>query len=172
VKFSEPDEESSGKAIPPAVIAVLDAHLPEFRPTKERIIGNWTGADLALMYQTMYLIFRNTGRRLTEVMSLRKDCLREKEAGQFFLIYSNHKEHRLNRRLPIDESTAVVIRRWHEHVVGLDVITDLRTWLFPSPGAQRVSRAGHFSGGSFVQAFNAWAIRYPVHSGCRHRLQR
>ena len=161
VKFSEQNEESSGKAIPPTVIAVLDAHLADFRPTKERIIGDWTCTDFSLMYQTMYLIFRNTGRRLTEVMSLRRNCLQEKEAGQFFLIYSNHKEHRLNRWLPIDESTAVVIRRWHEHVGGLDVIKDLRTWLFPSPGAQRVSRAGHFTGSSFVQAFNAWRSAIP-----------
>ena len=45
VKFSEQNEESSGKAIPPAVIAVLDAHLADFRPTKERIIGGWTRTD-------------------------------------------------------------------------------------------------------------------------------
>jgi hypothetical protein len=60
----EPEEEKAGKSLPVAVIRVLDAHIDTLRPLSERTLVGWGADDYAVMYRTMYFIFRNTGRRL------------------------------------------------------------------------------------------------------------
>jgi hypothetical protein len=66
----EPEEEKAGKSLPVVVIRFLDAHIDTLRPVSDRTLMGWGADDYALMYRTMYFIFRNTGRRLDEVMSL------------------------------------------------------------------------------------------------------
>jgi integrase len=162
----EPEEEKAGKSLPIAVIRVLDAHIGALRPLSERTVVGWGADDYALMYQTMYFIFRNTGRRLDEVMSLKRDCLRYNENGDSSLVYDNRKAKRLGRWLHIDKDTATLIERWQHHVDELPVLSDLRVWLFPSPGARRQRRFGHYHGSSFQAAFNQWKQTLPpIHYG-------
>jgi integrase len=162
----EPEEERAGKSLPVAVIRVLDAHLDTLRPLLDRTFVGWGADDYALMYRTVYFIFRNTGRRLDEVMSLKRDCLRYNESGDSSLLYDNRKAKRLGRWLHIDNETAAVIERWQRHVDELPVFSDLRVWLFPSPGARRKRRAGHYRGESFLAALNQWKQTLPpIHYG-------
>jgi integrase len=162
----EPEEEKAGKSLPIAVIRILDGHIDTLRPLSERTIVGWGSDDYALMYRTMYFIFRNTGRRLDEVMSLKRDCLRYNEISDPSLVYDNRKAKRLGRWLHIDKDTAAVIERWQQHVDRLEVLSDLRVWLFPSPGARRQRRSGHYHGSSFLVAFNQWKQTLPpIHYG-------
>jgi integrase len=162
----EPPEEVAGKSLPVAVIRVLDAHIDNLRPLSERTVVGWGADDYALMYRTMYSIFRNTGRRLDEAMSLKRDCLRYNASGDPSLVYDNRKAKRLGRWLHIDKDTAAVIERWQRHVDQLAVLSDLRVWLFPSPGARRQRRAGYYRGDSFLAAFNEWKRTLPpIHYG-------
>jgi integrase len=162
----EPEEEKAGKSLPVPVIRVLDAHIDTLRPLSARTVVGWGADDYALMYRTMYFIFRNTGRRLDEVMSLKRDCLRYNASGDPSLVYDNRKAKRLGRWLHIDDDTASVIERWQQHVDGLEVISDLRVWLFPSPGARRRRRTGYYRGDSFLAAFNEWKRALPpIHYG-------
>jgi integrase len=162
----EPEEEKAGKSLPAAVIRVLDAHIGTLRPLSERTVVGWGADDYALMYRTMYFIFRNTGRRLDEVMSLKRDCLRHNAGDDPSLVYDNRKAKRLDRWLHIDKETASVIERWQQHVDSLEVLSDLRAWLFPSPGARRQRRTGYYRGDSFLAAFNEWKRTLPpIHYG-------
>jgi integrase len=162
----EPGEEKAGKSLPAAVIRVLDAHIDTLRPLSERIVVGWGADDYALMYRTMYFIFRNTGRRLDEVMSLKRDCLRYNASGDPSLVYDNHKAKRLGRWLHIDKDTAKGIEQWQRHVDTLNAFSDHRVWLFPSPGARGQRRIGYYRGASFLAAFNQWKRTLPpIHYG-------
>jgi integrase len=162
----ESEEEKAGKSLPVAVIRVLDAHIERLRPLSERTLVGWGADDYALMYRTIYFIFRNTGRRLDEVMSLKRDCLRYNASGDPSLVYDNRKAKRLGRWLHLDKDTATVIERWQQHVDTLDVFSDHRVWLFPSPGARGQRRAGYYRGSSFLAAFNQWKRTLPpIHYG-------
>ncbi len=162
----EPEEEKAGKSLPVAVIRVLDAHIDTLRPLFDGRVAGWAADDYALMYQTMYFIFRNTGRRLVEVMSLKRDCLRYNTSGDPSLVYDNHKAKRLGRWLHIDKDTATLIEQWQHHVNTLNAFSDHRVWLFPSPGARGQRRAGYYRGASFLAAFNQWKRKLPpIHYG-------
>jgi integrase len=162
----EPEEENAGKSLPAAVIRVLDAHIDTLRPLSDRVVVGWGADDYALMYRTMYFIFRNTGRRLDEVMSLKRDCLRYNISGDPSLVYDNHKAKRLGRWLHIDKDTATLIEQWQQHVDILNAFTDHRVWLFPSPGARGQRRNGYYRGASFLAAFNQWKQTLPpIHYG-------
>ena len=162
----DPPEEKAGKSLPVAVIRALDANIASLRPLSDRVVVGWAADDYALMYQTMYSIFRNTGRRLDEVMSLKRDCLRHNDNGEPSLVYDNRKAGRLGRWLHIDRDTAAVIERWQHHIDELTVLSDLRVWLFPSPAARRQRKAGYYRGDSFLAAFNEWKRALPpIHHG-------
>ncbi|MGW1929963.1 DUF6262 family protein [Streptomyces sp. NPDC001919] len=107
----EANEDEIGKAIPEPVIRQLDAHLDLLGQGKARGQRTLTPADLQLMYQTLYILLRDTGRRPLEVLSLPLDCL-ETRNDQISLIWNNHKTRRYRRRLPITTSTAEAIRTW------------------------------------------------------------
>jgi hypothetical protein len=112
-----PEEEANegeiGKAIPEPVIRQLDAHLPllgQGRARGQRTLGP---ADLQLMYRTLYILLRDTGRRPLEVLSLPRDCL-ETRKDHISLVWNNHKARRHRRRLPITTPTIQAIRTWQE----------------------------------------------------------
>jgi hypothetical protein len=99
-------------------------------------------------------------------MSLKRDCLHYNVSGDPSLVYDNRKAKRLGRWLHIDKDTAAVIERWQHHIDELPVLSDLRVWLFPSPGARRQRRAGYYHGSSFLAAFNQWKQTLPpIHYG-------
>ncbi|WP_461091563.1 hypothetical protein [Streptomyces incanus] len=71
----EANEDEVGKAIPEPVIRQLDAHLDLLGQGKARGQRTLAPADLQLMYRTLYILLRDTGRRPLEVLSLPLDCL-------------------------------------------------------------------------------------------------
>ncbi|MFE3906733.1 tyrosine-type recombinase/integrase [Streptomyces sp. NPDC059153] len=107
----ETNEDEIGKAIPEPVIRQLDAHLDLLGQGKARGQRTLAPADLQLMYRTLYILLRDTGRRPLEVLSLPLDCL-ETRNDQISLIWNNHKTRRYRRRLPITASTVEAIRTW------------------------------------------------------------
>lgn len=161
----ESEEEVIGKSLPDFVIRILDSRLDDFRPILKRSIQGWTDDDISYLYQTCYLILRNTGRRLSEVLKLKRDCLRYK-GRDAYLVYTNFKRRRNDRWLPIEAETAAIIAKWQSHVSGLPSQKFTEKWLFPSPG-MRVTLAGHYGSGAFVDAFNRWkgVILEPVTAG-------
>lgn len=52
------------------------------------------------MYQTMYALLRDTGRRPGEIVGLVRDCVKYVD-GKPALIYNNYKRRRYRRGLPI-----------------------------------------------------------------------
>lgn len=61
-------------------------------------------------------VLMDTGRRPDEVCRLELDCLTRDRQGKPVLQYSNWKEQRIGRELPIHESTAALIRAQQERV--------------------------------------------------------
>lgn len=157
----QPETETVGKALTAEVVRFLDHHVDLLRPSTDRLRAGWSADDYAAMYQTMYVVFRNTGRRLDEVMSLKRGCLRFNESGEATLVYDNRKAGRLGRWLPIDKETADAIELWQQRVQELEVLVDLRIWLFPSPGSRRRRKAGYYTGSAFLSVFRDWRDALP-----------
>ncbi|WP_431954841.1 tyrosine-type recombinase/integrase [Actinacidiphila sp. bgisy167] len=109
----EASEDEIGKAIPEPVIRQLDAHLHLLGQGRARGQRTLAPDDLQLMYQTLYVLLRDTGRRPNEIVSLPRKCL-ETRQDQTSLIWDNHKARRHRRRLPITASTAQATRTWRE----------------------------------------------------------
>lgn len=109
----EAGEDEIGKAILEAVIRQLDAHLHLLGQGRARGRRTLASDDLQLMYQTLYVLLRDTGRRPNEIVSLPWECL-ETRQDQTSLIWDNHKARRHRRRLPITASTARAIRTWRQ----------------------------------------------------------
>lgn len=111
------------------------------------------------MFRAAYEILRDTGRRPGEVVSLALDCL-EADAGEYALIYDNHKQRRLRRRLPVTTSTATAIQRWQQHRAGLDLPASARQWLFPA--CNESSGPGHLTTIRLASALRWWVAAIPV----------
>ena len=67
------NEEQLGKALPEAVVRQLDRHLSLLGSSGR--LGPVPAAELAEMYQTIYRVLRDTGRRPGEVVSLKVGCV-------------------------------------------------------------------------------------------------
>ena len=94
---SEPDPDEQGRDLPAWVLQILDANL--------RVLEERSGADMRRMTELMM----DTGRRPDEICQLRLDCLTRDAHGKPVLIYTDSKNHRPGRRLPVAEATARVI---------------------------------------------------------------
>jgi integrase len=93
----DPDRQPRPRSLPDAVLKVIAANLAVFEErcgVPERRI-------------TELLI--DTGRRPDEICTLAWDCLERNPAGHPVLIYTDAKNNRPGRRLPISEATAAVI---------------------------------------------------------------
>jgi integrase len=158
ISVEEPNEDFIGKAIPESVIRQLDAHLDTLGT------GNTYGCrDIApdarqLLYRTMYIVLRDTGRRPLEIVSLARDCL-EIHNGQPTLIWDNHKRKRHRRRLPITTSTADAIRTWQDCREQLHLPAKGDRYLFPSLTA--LSDAPYISSTYLSDALRLWADALP-----------
>lgn len=152
----EVTEDDLGRAIPEHVIAQLDVHLGLLGTSTGYASGGWTAADFARMYQVVYAVLRDTGRRPGEITSLHRDCL-EWVDGKPTLIYDNHKRRRHGRRLPISESTAQPGRNLAERTRCATGRTSLRPVAFPSPGQRNRPRRGHLNTSHFCnRIFRNW----------------
>jgi hypothetical protein len=152
----EVTEDDIGRAVPEHVIAQLDAHIDLLGSSTAYESGGWATADFARMYQVVYTVLRDTGRRPGEVTSLRRDCL-EWIDGKPTLIYDNHKRRRHGRRLPIPESSAREIEAWQKELEALPPVPACAQWLFPSPGQRNRPRRGHLTSAQFCsRIFRIW----------------
>jgi integrase len=149
------DEDELGKAIPEHVIKQLDDNLELLGTTSSFAVGGWAASDFALMFQTIYIVMRDTGRRPGEVTGLPYDCI-DRIDGHPTLIYNNYKRGRHGRRLPIFESTASAIEAWQKHVSTLRRDAGLEEWLFPPPAARARRRIGPLTATQFANAFRPW----------------
>jgi len=154
----EPNEDQIGKAIPETVIAQLDAHLDLFDGGRPYGLL-WSRADAKALFQTAYVVLRDTGRRPSELVSLAADCV-EVDGGEHALVYDNHKKGRLRRRLPITAETAGAIRTWQQHRAGLLLPAVAGPWLFPA--CNESSGPGHLTTTRLSQALRSWVDAIPV----------
>ncbi|MEV7691359.1 tyrosine-type recombinase/integrase [Streptomyces bungoensis] len=109
----EAGEDEIGKAIPESVIRQLDAHVHLLGQGRARGQRTLALADLQLMYRTLYVLLRDTGRRPNEIVSLPLECLQTRQ-DHTSLVWDNHKARRRRRRLPITASTAQAVRAWRK----------------------------------------------------------
>ncbi len=93
----EPDPDEQGRDLPAWVMQILDANL--------HVLEERSGTDMRRMTELMM----DTGRRPDEICQLRLDCLARDAHGKPVLIYTDSKNHRPGRRLPIAEATARII---------------------------------------------------------------
>jgi len=113
---SEPILEEAGRGLPAWVLRVINDNL--------NVVAKRSGTDARRMIELLI----DTGRRPDEICKLPVDCLTRDESGKAVLIYTDSKNNRPNRRLPIAEATAQII---------LDQQTDVRE-RFPDTDAQRL----------------------------------
>ncbi|GAA1488399.1 tyrosine-type recombinase/integrase [Brachybacterium sacelli] len=156
-------EDELGSAIPEAWIAHLDAHLDALGTSTTYTANEWSAGDFALLYQAIYQLLRDTGRRPSEITGLRRDPL-EFSGAEASLIYDNRKAGRHGRRLPITSSTVDVVRAWSNHLGTLQVPDACADFLFPAPGPRNRARRGHLSSAQFSKVFRSWveALDTPV----------
>jgi len=153
-------EEEPGQAIPDHVLAQMDQYVELLGTPSCYSNGGWAPADFAAMYQTVYQIQRDTGRRNNEVVSLSVDCL-QWDDDHPILVYDNHKARRMGRRLPIHRDTARVIQDWQRRRAALPLPAESTQYLFPSPGARNRPSRRHLSTLTYAKKFRAWIIAMP-----------
>lgn len=95
---TQPAFDGPGRALPNEVMNALNDALPLL----EELSGRAACVAVELLM--------DTGRRPDEVCQLPLDCLDTDADGKYVLIYTDYKENRLHRRLPIADSTGHVIR--------------------------------------------------------------
>lgn len=86
-----------GRALPVEVLNQLIAALPGL----EDEAGSTLRAAVELIM--------DTGRRPTEICKLPRDCLHQDADGKYALVYTDFKNNRADRRLPITDATANLI---------------------------------------------------------------
>lgn len=152
----EINEDEIGKAIPEPVIRQLDEHLHLMATGMS--YGQLAPADLQAMFQTVYVVHRDTGRRPHETCGLRLDCL-EFDDGEYTLVWDNLKGRRLRRRLPIMTSTAETIIEWRERRARLPIPSRSRGHLFPAAGDDTGIR--HLTSSKFGTVLRSWVDSIP-----------
>jgi len=129
IKTVQHGDDEVGRAIPEPVITQLDRHLHLLRCPV--IYRGWTREQMDLMFRTLYIVLRDTGRRPREACSLRVDCIEHATDGAL-LIWDNHKSGRRNRRLPITAATAQALTDWQQVRAGLTTGDIRDRYLFPA----------------------------------------
>lgn len=151
-------EDEVGKAVPESIIAQLDTQLHTLGAGAVYGTSAIAADDLRAMYQTTYVLLRDTGRRPTEIAALGRDCL-EDDRGEISLIWDNRKNKRHRRRLPITSETAAAVRAWQQRRDQLAVPTRAERMLFPAPTVD--SPASHISAAAISEAMRIWVDGLP-----------
>lgn len=155
------NEDEIGKAIPEPVIRQLDAHLDSLGTGWARGQRTLEPEDLQLMYRTLYIVLRDTGRRPKEIVSLPRDCL-ETRHDQTSLIWHNHKSHRLRRRLPITASTAQAIRTWQACRDRLEPLLPPSGAPYLFPVLTNLGTLGHVPTSYLSESLRHWVDALPA----------
>jgi len=93
----DPDRETRPRSLPPAVLQVIAANL--------HVLEDRCGVSERRITELLI----DTGRRPDEICALAWDCLERDAAGSPVLIYTDAKNNRPGRRLPVSDATAAVI---------------------------------------------------------------
>jgi integrase len=155
IKQADDNEDEIGKAIPDYVIRQLDQHLHLL--AKGFPYGAMPPDAVAAMFQAVYVILRDAGRRPAEVAGLDLDCL-EYDRGEYQLVWHNMKGKRLRRRLPIAQETADAIRDWKETRACLSIPANCAGHLFPAA----TGRYQHLGSEYISRAIRLWADSIPI----------
>ena len=158
--------EPPGRALPPAVIAQLDAGVVLLavvpgatgaaRVATLGVLGEQAGEMAVLAYK----LLKATGRRVGEVASLRLECLTVDEHGKDVLVYDNHKAARMARRLPLADSELVTAVRAQQAWVRerFPATPAERLWLMPRPH-KNVDGTNHLSAHQINTWLTTWVQR-------------
>ncbi len=157
IKVDEVDEDEIGEAVPETIIRQLDAHLGSLG--EGVTFGRLSPDDVKTMFQTIYVILRDTGRRPWEIASLATECL-EDEGGEASLIWNDKKSRRYRRRLPITPDTAEVIRAWRGRRALLPAPPGSAAFLFPA--ITDTSGIRHMPANHVSLALRAWISEIPT----------
>lgn len=151
-----PDEDANedelGKAIPEYVIRQLDARSASLGVGVT--YGAMDPAHVQAMFQTAYVVLRDSGRRPLEVVSLPRNCL-ERERDEVSLIWNNHKGRRMRRRLPITSSTVMAIEKWQtirDSLPGAPSVSE--PYLFPA--ITSTGGSDHLMSNNFSAGMRTW----------------
>jgi integrase len=155
IRRVDENEDEIGKAVPESVIRQLDQHLHLLG--KGFPYGSMPPDAVTAMFQVIYVILRDTGRRPAEVAGLDLDCL-EYDLGEYQLVWHNMKGRRLRRRLPLAQVTVDAITGWKEVRAGLNIPANCAAHLFPAvTGSYR-----HLDSGYISRAIRLWADSIPA----------
>ncbi|MDD4865612.1 MAG: site-specific integrase [Mycobacterium sp.] len=117
---SHPIEEEAGRGLPAWVLRIINDNLD--------VVAHRSGTDARRMIELLI----DTGRRPDEICKLRIDCLVRDDADKAVLIYTDSKNNRPNRRLPIAEATArIILDQQAEVRERFPDSDDYRLMLFP-----------------------------------------
>lgn len=162
IKVDHGNEDETGKAIPGYVLTQLEQYLQLLGTAGTGKRAHGTGgmqdADREAMYQTIFLLLRDTGRRPEEIAALPRDCL-EVSRGDVSLIWDNRKGRRRRRRLPITSGTAQAIRLWQAARDRLDAPAASSRYLFPA--LTHGSGTPHLPSQYISEAIRAWVAAIP-----------
>lgn len=159
--------EEEGRALPPHIVAQLDACLPLLReipgggqPTHPSlgVLGGHAGEMAVLIYE----LLKGTGRRAGEVASLQLDCLEVDEHAKDVLIYDNHKRQRMQRRLPLADSVLVEAIRSQQHWVTATFpgTPTEQLWLLPR-STKNTDGTAHIGANQIGRWMQAWVAAIP-----------
>ena len=157
IAAEDDNEDELGKAVPEYVIRQLDAHLNSL--AVGLTYGDLHPDEIQMMFHTLYVIMRDSGRRPLEIISLPRNCL-ERDREEVSLIWNNHKGRRMKRRLPITAQTTETIARWQrtrDHIAAPATSDD---YLFPAI----TDRSGwdHMASSTFNGALRTWVDSIPA----------
>ena len=149
-------DEEGGKALPESVIRQLDDNLRSLGAGVP--YAGLPAPTVSRMFQTIYQLLRDTGRRPLEIAALDTDCL-ERVGDDHNLIWDNFKAKRMRRRLPIDAATVGIIRQWQHERRSLRTIAHSPDKLFPAPGA--ISTTTHILTTTVATVLREWVTAVP-----------
>ena len=147
---SEPDPDEQGRDLPAWVLQILDANL--------HVLEERSGTDMRRMTELMI----DTGRRPDEICQLRLDCLTRDAHGKPVLIYTDSKNHRPGRRLPVAEATARIIASQQADVRARFPATRPRVTAAVPPGQDQPGRDGTYSERTFTSTHRSGSTRSPA----------
>ncbi|MFL0295282.1 hypothetical protein ACJH6J_30350 [Mycobacterium sp. SMC-18] len=162
------EDDDTGKAIPQYIQRQLDANTDLIgRPRVTDSMGRsqapyrhlhthragMNDEDVHEMYRTAYIVMRDTGRRPVEVLALKMDCL-DSDGNGLILIWNNFKSGRLNRRLPIGQSTADVLKAWFDRRPQINAPERSSEYAFPAMSAH--ARKPHVASTTFAHIMRTW----------------
>ncbi|MGP4021261.1 tyrosine-type recombinase/integrase [Saccharopolyspora sp. 5N708] len=142
----EPEDTEAGRDLPDDVMTTLCDNLD--------LLESMSSREIRVAVELMI----DTGRRPDEICRLPFDCLTQDPDGSHVLLYDNHKNYRLGRRLPIGQATAGVITRQQERIRARFPDTPTSELkLLPAPAGNPGGRKSIAS----VQQHRAWIDALP-----------